>query len=173
MELTARTRIPYPRELVYRTIRDRLPELAKYMPNVKEIVMKEREDKGTQVRFLNLWTASSEIPAIAQRYVKPELFQWKDRALWDESGWWCDWSVETGAWPGVVECGGRNVYVEYDGGVELQINGTLTLNLDKAPIPKLFVGSVRPLVERMIVAAMKPNLTSIGDAVAGYLKAQK
>lgn len=173
MELTARTRMPFARPLIFRTIRDRLPDLAKYMPNVKNIEMKEREDKGPQVRFLNVWQASTEIPAIAQRYVKPDLFMWNDKALWDETDWSCQWKIETLAWPGVVECSGRNVYIEIGGETELQINGTLNLNLDKAPIPRLFVGTVRPIVERMIVASLKPNLTSIGDAVVSYLKAQK
>ena len=173
MELKARTRMPFPRELVYRTIRDRLPELAPYMPNVKEIQMKERVEDGPRVRFLNIWFGKTEIPAIAQRYVKPELFQWTDKAVWDESDFSCEWAIETHAWPGVVVCSGRNVYVTIGNETELQINGTLTLNLDKAPIPRLFVGTVRPIVEKLIVAGLTPNLTSIGDAVGGFLKAQK
>jgi hypothetical protein len=108
---------------------------------------------------------------MAQRYLQPELFQWTDRALWDESQFSCDWSIETHAWPGVVECSGRNVYTTAGEATVLEIHGSLVLNMDKAPIPRLLGATVRPVVERIIVAALKPNLVSIGDAVSGYLKA--
>jgi hypothetical protein len=172
MELTARTHIPYPRDLVFRTIRDRLPELAPYMPNVKKIEMRERTDDGTVTKFLNVWTASADIPAAARSYIRPEILMWDDRARWNEADFSCEWSIHTHAWPGVVECSGRNVYVEDGGGTELRIGGTLVLHMDKSPVPRLLGNTVRPIVERIIVAGMKPNLTSIGEAVTGYLKAQ-
>jgi hypothetical protein len=172
MELDARTRVPYPRELVFRTIRDKMPSLSDYMPNIKSIEVKERVDADSVVRFVNLWTASADIPAVASKILKPEMLTWIDRAEWSENGFTCDWKIETNALPGLVICQGHNVYNSIGNETELVIKGTLQINMDKAPVPRLLAGTVRPVIERIIISAMKPNLTSIGEAVAAYLKAQ-
>lgn len=173
MELAAQTRIPFPRDLVFATIRDRMPELAGFMPNIKQIEMKERRDADPLTHFINTWTASTEIPAIAQRYLKPDMLKWTDYAKWDRSNYSCDWKTVLVAWPDVLECGGTNVYNAFGDETELQIRGNLHLHLEHAPIPKLFVSTVRPIVERIVIASLKPNLLSIGDAVAQYLAKQK
>ena len=80
----------------------RPPDLAPYMPNIKRIEERERTDNGPETRFINIWTASTEIPTLAQRYLTPEMLQWVDRARWDESQYSCDWVIETNAWPGVA-----------------------------------------------------------------------
>ena len=43
MELVARTLILFPRDLVFQTLRERLPELVPYLPNVKRIQTLERQ----------------------------------------------------------------------------------------------------------------------------------
>ena len=52
--------IPYPRELVFRTLRDHMLEMVKYLPNVDEVQVKEREEpeEGT-VKIVNWWKAKS------------------------------------------------------------------------------------------------------------------
>jgi hypothetical protein len=172
MDLVARARIPFPRELVFGTIRDRLPELVPHMPNVKSIEVKERHEEGAVTRLLNLWTAKAEIPAIAQRYMKAEMLQWTDSATWDAARFVCDWSIEMLAFPGVLECSARNTYHAVGDETELEINGSLVLHLDRAPIPRMIAFTVRPLIERIVGTSLRPNLTSIGDGVAGYLRAQ-
>ena len=173
MELLAHTRIKYPRDVVFPAIRDKLPELAPHMPNVKSIVVVERHDEPPIVRFVNIWTAATEIPAVAQRYVSPDLLKWTDRASWDSTSYSCDWKIETHAWPGVVECSGRNTYTVVGDETQLDIRGNLELHIEKASVPRLLAGTVRPIIERIIVTSMRPNLVSIGDAVSLYLQAQE
>ena len=173
MDVSSRMRIPFPRDLVYRTIRDQLLDLVPYMPSVKAIELQQRTEEGGIIRFVNLWWAGTEIPAVAQRVLKPEMLSWIDRASWDESHFTCDWSMETNALPGVLECAGRNVFKAVGDETDLEVTGTLALHMDKLPVPKLIGGAVRPVIERIVVSAIRPNLTNIGDAVSGYLKAQK
>ena len=44
MKLEADARIAFPRELVFSTYRDRLPQLVPFLPDVKSIVVQERTD---------------------------------------------------------------------------------------------------------------------------------
>ena len=172
MELTADTRIAFPKELVFTTIRDRLPALVPHLPNVRSIECQERREDGARTHFVNLWTAKNEVPAAAQAYVKAEMLQWTDRATWDAEAGTCDWKIETGAFPGVVECSGRNTYRTVGNETELIIRGTLVLHLDKANVPRLVAMAVRPLIEKIIVTNLGPNLVSIGTGVAAYLRSE-
>ncbi len=78
MKLEADARISFPRELVYSTYRDRLPELVPYLPNITGITVKSREDEGQVSKLLNVWDAQAEIPKVAQAIIKPEMASWLD-----------------------------------------------------------------------------------------------
>lgn len=173
MELNAQTRINFPRELVFRTYRDKLPELVQFLPNVSSIVVKEREDEGARTRLVNLWTAKTEIPAAAQRFLKPEMLMWNDHADWDASSYTCHWRIETLAFTEAVICSGRTVYTEQGDATELQISASLELHLDKAKIPRLLAGSIKPVVERVVIANLKPNLLATGQGIEKYLQSQR
>ena len=173
MDLRASTRIPFDRETVFRTLRDRLVQLAPYMPNVRQIEEKERHEESPRTRFVNIWTAKTEIPTLAKAYLKADEIKWTDRALWDETTWICDWAIEPHVLPGVVQCGGRNTYTTIGSETQLEIVGTLTLNLDKLAIPRLLASTVKPVVEKIVITALKPNLLSIGEGVTSYLRASK
>ncbi len=173
MELKAQTRIDFPRELVFRTYRDKLPDLVHFLPNVSSIVVKDRKDDGARTKLLNVWTAKTEIPAAAQRFLKPEMLMWHDHADWDESSYVCNWRIETLAFTEAVECQGRTVYTAVGDKTELQISANLVLHLDKAKIPRLLAGTVTPMVERVVVANLKPNLLATGEGIAKYLQSQR
>lgn len=173
MDLRAQTRIPFERTLVFRTLRDKLPELSPYLPDVRSIVQKERHEEGEKTRFVNIWTAKTELPVVAQRYLKAEAIVWTDRAVWDETTFACDWTIEPHILPGIVECGGRNVYTVTGNETHLDLSGSLVLNLDKLNIPRLLAATVKPVIEKIVITALKPNLLSIGEGVAAYLRAGK
>lgn len=173
MELTAQTKLSFARPLVFTTYRDQLPKTVPYLPNVRSIIVKERSEEGELVRLVNLWAASTEIPALAQKFLKPEMLQWTDRAEWDQQNWVCRWNIQVHAFPGLVECTGTTTFVEVGAGTELRIVGQLNLNLEKAHVPRLFAGTVRPVIEKVVIGALKPNLLSTGEGIEKYLQAQK
>ncbi|MFN7135537.1 MAG: hypothetical protein ACK4N5_25925, partial [Myxococcales bacterium] len=166
MELKAQTRLDFPRDLVFRTYRDKLPELTAYLPNVSSIVVKDRRDDGPRTKLVNLWTAKTEIPAAAQKFVKPEMLMWHDHAEWDETGWVCHWRIETLAFTEAVECRGRTVYTAVGDRTDLDISADLVLHLDKAKVPRLLAGTVKPVIERIVVSNLKPNLLATGEGIA-------
>lgn len=173
MELNAQTRINFPRELVFRTYRDKLPELVHFLPNVSSIAVKERRDDGPLTKLVNVWTAKTEIPAAAQRFLKPEMLMWNDHAEWDESGFVCNWRIETLAFTEAVECQGRTVYTAAGDKTDLHISANLVLRLEKAKIPRLLAGTVTPMVERVVIANLKPNLLATGEGIEKYLQSQR
>jgi hypothetical protein len=172
MELKAETRVSFPRELVFRTYRDNLPDTVPFLPNVESIKVEERKEEDGHVKLLNIWSAKTDIPSVAKKFVKPEMLMWIDKADWHEAEWVCHWVIETHAFPGLVECTGSTSFVEDGQDTLIQVNGSLILHLEKAHVPRLLAGTVQPLIEKVVIGALKPNLLSTGEGVEKYLKAQ-
>jgi hypothetical protein len=172
MELTAQTQVPFPRELVYRTYRDRLPEVVPYLPNVSSIVVRQRTEREGRIDLLNIWTARADVPSMARKFLKPEMLAWTDDARWDPVGWICRWRIETQAFPGLVECAGTTAFREAGSQTEIRIDGKLVLHLEKAHVPRLLAGTVQPMIERIVISALRPNLLSTGEGVGRFLQAE-
>ncbi len=178
MKLEADARIAFPREVVYRAYRDSLPEMIPYLPNVKQITVKEREDSlgGVEgkTRLLNLWEGKADdIPKLAQGVIKPDMIGWLDYATWNQNNWSCDWRIETRVFTENVRCSGHNEYIEDGENTILKIRGELEINLKGIPgVPRLLAGKVTPHVEKFIVNLLTPNLVSVADGLEAYLKAQ-
>ncbi len=173
MKLEADARISFPRELVYSTYRDRLPELVPYLPNITGITVKSREDEGQVSKLLNIWDAQAEIPKVAQAIIKPEMASWLDHAAWNQADWSCDWRIETKVFTENVNCGGHNTYVEDGEGTILKIRGDLDVSLKGIPgVPRLLAGKIAPVVEKFIVNLIKPNLLSVAKGLEDFLKAE-
>ena len=175
MKIEADSRVPFNRDLVYRTYRDALPALVPHLPNIKEItVVEKKEEQPGVLRMLNVWRAQGDIPKAAQSIIKPEMLQWKDHALWDERDWTCAWRVETSMFTDNVRCQGKNRFVPAgDGAMVLEIRGELEVDLKGIPgVPRLLAGTIAPVVESFIVKLLTPNLTSVSKGVEAYLRQQ-
>lgn len=175
MKIDADARISFPRDLVFSTYRDRLPELVPHLPNVKSIQVLEREDgPGGQAgvtRILNLWRAEGDIPKVAQSVIKPEMLEWKDHARWDQNAWTCEWRVETSMFTQQVNCSGKNHFIERDGQTLLEIRGNLEIDLKSFPgVPRFLAGTIAPVVEKFIVTLLTPNLVSVSKGLEAFLQ---
>ena len=60
--------LPFPLERVYPTMRDKLPDLVPYLPDIKSITVVEREDLGEgRLRLVSQWMAENRIPRASRR----------------------------------------------------------------------------------------------------------
>ena len=109
MEITVTTTIPFPIDDVYLAMQDNLEELSKYMPNIEDISVEKREEKGDGwIHVLNRWqTAPTEIPAVAKRFIDREQTYWLDHAKWHRPSYKCDWFLEMSFMPDRIHCQGN------------------------------------------------------------------
>ncbi len=130
MDINVDTRVHHPRELVFRTMRDRMPDLAPYLPNVESIKVNDRKEEGGVVSLVNLWKAAkTEIPTVARPFVDQSKLNWIDRAKWTESDWGCTWALEVGFMPERVTCAGQTTYLaDGEKGSIIRMRGKLELN---------------------------------------------
>lgn len=172
MKLEATADIPFSREKVFQVYRDKLPELVPYLPNIRAIIQKSRTDEGQVVRLLNLWKGGGEIPAAARSVLSEKLLEWDDYATWDANAYTAEWRIETPAFKEAVHAAGKNTFEAI--GPErtlLTIRGELSIDGSKVPgVPKLLARTVGPIVEKFLIAAIKPNLLEVSKGVEKYLR---
>lgn len=174
MELRADATIPFPRATVFAAYRDNILELLPYLPNVRGIEVKSREEKDGKVSFVNVWKGGGDIPAAARAFVSEKMLSWDDIATWDESDFTCKWVIKTHAFADAVDCHGGNRFIEKgEGTTILEIRGTLVIDAKKIPgVPGFLAGKVGKTVEEMLVNKIQPNLVSTAEGLGKFLAAR-
>lgn len=171
MRIHSESVIHHPREAVFEAYRDRLSEVAVYIPDIRQIDVLDRREEGTLVSLHNEWVADREIPKIARGFIRPEMLRWDDWARWDVSTQICTWKLGIRAFPEGVKCMGSNTFVDLGGGrTKVVLGGDLTVDVKKIPgVPRLLAGRVGPQVERFIVSLITPNLERVNSSLGRFL----
>ena len=167
--------VTYDRDTVYTTFRDNLVELLPYLPTVKAIEQKsyDRAD-DTTVNIVNVWHAADEdIPAVASKFIKPEMLMWTDTATWRDDEYSVEWDMEVGFMQAAVSCTGKTTYSQKGDQTQVHILGDLKVDAKQIPgVPRLLAGKVGDAVEKFVVKMITPNMTEVNRGVEEYLATQ-
>jgi hypothetical protein len=172
MKLDARDLMGHSRLLCWTTYRDDLPDLAEHLPNIDRIEVLEREEpEEGVVRLVNRWHAEGDIPAVARRFIKPEMVNWTERVTWDQSTWVCSWEIEPAFFTSYVTVKGATDYNEAgEGRCEIHIQGDLSVDVrGMRGVPRLLGGQVNKAVEKFIGALILPNMRRLNRSVGKAL----
>jgi hypothetical protein len=170
MEIVADTVLPFPRPLVFATYRDRLPDLVRYLPNIREIKVRSRADRGPEVDLVNDWKGGGDIPAVARSVLSESMLSWTDHATWFEADFRVDWRTDVHAFPGAVKSAGTNRFVEVPEGTRFSLRGTFTCDASKVPgVPRLLAKAASGTIEKMMVSQIAKNTIEIARGVAKML----
>jgi hypothetical protein len=173
MDFSFTSAIAYPVELVYVTMRDRLPEAAAFMPAVDEIVERERStDAAGHTRLLNEWQGNPSLaPKVARPFVTRKLVRWRDDAVWDDAARRVDWVFATDRFQSLFDCSGNNTFYDAgDGTTRLVVEGSLVVYPERVPgVPKLIGRRIAPAVTKTIIGLVTPNLEALGPATEALL----
>ena len=159
------------RDEVYKLVRDRLDVITPYLPNVEKIEVKERKElEDGKVFVINNWFAKVDIPAIAEKFIKKELFSWKDTATWDNDNYKVEYQLESFWAANLYTAKGTNYFNKTaDGKTEVIVTCDVTIYADRVPgVPKFLVSKVLPSIEGMIKKILSPNLGALGSGLKQY-----
>jgi len=172
MELRADARIPFPRDLVFRTYRDGILNLLPYLPNVRGIDIKSRKEEGTVISFVNEWKGGGDVPAAIRAVLSEAVLQWTDYASWDASTLTCDWRTETHAFTEATQCRGRNTFLDDGPGkTVIEIRGNLDIDAKKLRgVPGFLAGKIGRAVEEFLVGKIQANLVETAKGIERYLQ---
>ncbi|MDH5490746.1 MAG: hypothetical protein OEY14_02110 [Myxococcales bacterium] len=167
--------IPFSRQEVFAAYRDRLAELVPYLPNVRKIDVLERTDAPPISRLLNFWHAGGEMPAPARKLLGDGKLGWHDRAVWDESGWRCDWTITPSALSEAFECSGHDRFVALaEDRCRLEISGEMRLRLERVRgVPSMIAGPVGRSLELFLAKQITSNLATVSEGLTRLLGAPR
>ena len=173
MDISITSTIPHPIQSVYEAMRDHMPELVPYMPNVQKIIVEKREQKDNILLLQNRWIpAQTEIPAMARSFIDSNNTYWIDHAQWADNQKSCSWSLEMGFMKERVKCIGSTSFEEIGHNqTKMLIKGTLSLDL-KGLVPRLLLGKATSGVEAFVGKLVEPNFQKTTEALTAYLNAK-
>lgn len=175
MKIEANEQLTHPAQLVFETVRDKQPELAAIMPNVETVEVLEQRREGSVVHIYNRWQGSKrDVPAVIRPFASKDLAAWFDRAAWDDETLSCAWEIEAIVGREMFSCRGNTTIRPREGGCSFELRGELKVDPNKVPgVPRFLARKLQGPLERFIVNAVSPNLTSVASAVQKYLDEQQ
>ncbi len=171
MRIHSQSVIHHPRREVYEAYRDRLSEVAAYIPDIREIRVASREPGEGVLKLHNIWVAEREVPSFARAIIKPDMLRWDDFAEWRDAEHRVYWRLRVGAFTEAVTCSGTNSFAVIDErSSRVTLEGDLQIDLGKVRgVPRLMAGRLGPKVERFVVSLITPNLERVNESLGDYL----
>ncbi len=173
MKIHSVSMVHHPREAVFRAYRDRLSDIAAYIPDVREIKVESRDDSGSVTKLHNVWIAQRDVPTALKMVLKPENLRWDDYATWREDGFTCEWEIKTRVFRDKVSCRGRNTFTVDGGQTKVLLSGELEIDMASVPgVPRLLARKLGPKIEKFIVSLITPNLEQVNKSLERFLDDQ-
>ncbi len=171
MNISTDTHIPFSRQLVYTTYRDKLTELVRYIPDIRYIKEKTRYRDNGLIHTVNEWYGGGEIPLAARAILSEDMLSWVEYNTWDESNFTLEWQLETRAFTDAVSCAGKNSFIEDGNATKIQSRGELRIDPNKIQgAPSFIVGQIASVVEEFLVSRITPSLLQMSEGVRKYLE---
>lgn len=171
-EFRALAVVKHPREMVWTAMRDRLPELVAYLPNVESVVVESRhEQPDGMVTLVNVWQASAQVPAMFQGVITADMLSWTDRAEWWAEQWECRWRIRAHAAQAAV-CTGVTRYEPAMGerGTKITLQGQMSFAPGIASVSEgLLAGAAPRGVESFVSSLVPSNFQKLAKAAGAYL----
>ena len=170
MRIQSESLIHHPLDVVYDAYRNRLSEVAKYIPDIREIRVHSVAENDGGAEIHNEWISDTEMPRGVNKIIRPEHLRWDDFATWDDSNHWVDWRIKTRVFTDSVSCSGRNRFVAEGDKTRVILDGDLQINISKIPgVPSVIGRRLTPKVEGFIVKLVTPNLKRVNECLQTYL----
>ncbi len=166
--------IAYPAEQVFAAYRDHIVDFVPYLPNIESIVIRERREEGNTVYIVSHWQSKINLPGPAEKLIPAKDRGWDDYATWLNNELAVEWRFDVPALPKAVKVSGKNRFVAEGDQTRLIIQGESDVDLDKIRgIPNFVLKSIVPAIEKIALAAIKPNMLKVNRGLEQYLAAQK
>lgn len=172
MRLEVKDTIYQPADIVYPLVRDEMDKIVPYMPDIERIeTLKSAPNSDGRLEVVNHWYSKpSNIPSMFKKFAKPELFSWKDFALWNDEEYCVEYRLESMIANDLFEAKGTNYFgPDGDGNTLVRVTCEIQIYPEKMPgVPKFLAKKVRPMVEETIRKILEPNLASLTEGLTKY-----
>jgi hypothetical protein len=167
--------VKQPLDLVWATVRDRLPELGAALDDIESIVVVERESLGPgSIRLVNRWRSSQRIPAGFRDRLGTSDLSWLDRNVWDDASHCCTWSIEPAVLTEHIRCAGSTRYEPAMGGRGTRVTFAGTFEIAPGGLATVAGSLQKPVsafVESIATTLIPRNVRKVIEAAARLIEA--
>jgi hypothetical protein len=161
-----------PREKLWNTMRDHLPQLAGRIDEIESVTELEREaNPDGSVRIVNRWLIRQQVPVFARALVGATEVSWIDRNLWSAAKSSCEWTIEPSVMRDSLSCAGITRFEEAIGGRGTRVTFEGAIDLK----PSLWIGPLASLqspitrfLESIVTTVIPRNFRDVLDAAAAF-----
>ena len=160
-----------PKDKVWETYRDSLPQLVSAMPTVEEIKVLSREELKEGIRLVNRWKISGGLPNAIKKIVPSKLLSYDDEATWNQKEFTCYFIEKPIDGSGIYLCKGKNTFINKGEKTLLTIGFELTIYPEKIPgIPTFVARKLVSRIEQIISKEVVKNLALTAKVVENYIQ---
>ena len=166
--------VALPMDVVYKTLRDDLVKLTKYLPNIKniEIIKKEKTSDGIQV--LSKWQGKYLDQALAGRVAHIEGMAWLDRAEWHDDEHICNWSFTPFILDEYINFHGRYTFSSDGTHTIIKMSGDLKVDIANYPlIPSELKMNINEELMQNFIGIVKINFNTIIKGLEEHVRKNK
>lgn len=173
MEIFSQVQLPFPREHVYRTYRDRLPELVNRMPNVRAIEVQARKESPQALEMVLVWHGGGEIPAAARALLSEAMLSWTDYTHWSDRHYLTRWRIAPHAFTEAIDCQGENQFIAVGDSTIIISRGHLRIDPKRmSGVHSFLAGKIARAVEEYLGQRIEPNFQQLAASVAAFLRTE-
>ncbi len=175
MKILVSEPIPLTVDDAFHLMRDDMPSLVPFLYDIERFVVTERREEGDLVHITNLWHGDmSRVPGPVKKFVKPELFSWKDHAVWTTSTMSARWWLEPRVGARAFECEGTTRLWADGEQTMLSMDIDLVTHPGNVPgVPKFLARKFQPQVEAAIEKQIAPNMKNMAVSIRRYAESKK
>src|SRR5437870_2465128 len=103
--------VKFPVEITWQTMLNHLPDIAKDvddLESIKEVERSNPTDDTTKV--ISVWCAKPKLPSMVMKYIKPDMLEWDDIALWKEKEKIIEWEIHSHHYYDELQCRGTTAF---------------------------------------------------------------
>jgi hypothetical protein len=161
-------------DLVWKTVRDRLPELIRFIDDIDKVTIEARKSRPDgSMLLINEWRAKVRIPSMLSSIITKDMLVWTDRAEWREKTHECHWQIEPHFRPEMMVCEGSTFYKPAMGGRGTRVifQGMLDVKRPELlPVPNSIRGVVAMAVESFVASLIPKNFQKVINALNRLLE---
>jgi len=174
MEFEVTDVIAYPLDTVFPTFRDKLVEMSAFYPNIEEVRVEQREEKGDEVRQVATWVAKAQLPGPLEKLVPQTSRRWLDNAVWHNAEHYVSWRIEPAMFAEATSLTGETRFTASTDMTRVTMKGRLDIDPRKIKgVPAIVAKRLLPTIEKFVSSTIKKNFMDGNRNTEKYLAAQK
>ncbi len=170
-----KTKLPI--DLVYKTLRDDLYKLVRYMPDVRSISLIDRTETEDKIITLNKWEGRNILPATLSEFIKLENIAWIDRGEWSKTGYLCTWNYDPFIFQERINARGQDIFTTDGTQTTITFTGEIYLNFDQYPFVVVVPAMIRKKIvdefTNIILSLIQSNFKALIKGLEQYAEENK